>query len=85
MIWMDIERFAWPSNKANNRQFIRNMVNKAKVGYLIRTIFKINAHCPIYSLPHTTSPPPWWLFRSFVAHTIFSGRYFDPSTPKCSS
>uniref|UniRef100_A0A1I7Z041 Glycosyl hydrolase family 25 n=1 Tax=Steinernema glaseri TaxID=37863 RepID=A0A1I7Z041_9BILA len=29
MIWMDIERQDWPSNKQTNRQFIRDMVNQA--------------------------------------------------------
>ncbi|KHN81900.1 putative GH family 25 lysozyme 4 [Toxocara canis] len=30
MLWMDIERFAWPKDQNHNRQFIRDMVNKAK-------------------------------------------------------
>lgn len=31
MLWLDVERFNWPKDKAYNRRFIRDMANKAKV------------------------------------------------------
>uniref|UniRef100_A0A914DF55 Lysozyme n=1 Tax=Acrobeloides nanus TaxID=290746 RepID=A0A914DF55_9BILA len=61
--WLDIERFAWPSNKTFNRQFISDMVQQAqamgaKVGiYTLSTYWN-----EIVGLDFTTfsSLPLWW-------------------------
>uniref|UniRef100_A0A914R7X7 Uncharacterized protein n=1 Tax=Parascaris equorum TaxID=6256 RepID=A0A914R7X7_PAREQ len=69
MIWMDIERFAWPSNKANNRQFIRDMVNKAKsMGVSVGIYTNYYNWQEIVGLDWTemSGYPLWWAYYDGV-------------------
>uniref|UniRef100_A0AC34R819 Lysozyme n=1 Tax=Panagrolaimus sp. JU765 TaxID=591449 RepID=A0AC34R819_9BILA len=77
MIWLDIERLAWPADKNHNRQFISDMMNQlAAMGVNYGIYTNYNNWEAIVGADWTggSSRPLWW--ATYNGHQDYTG--FSP-------
>uniref|UniRef100_A0AC34Q3V2 Uncharacterized protein n=1 Tax=Panagrolaimus sp. JU765 TaxID=591449 RepID=A0AC34Q3V2_9BILA len=86
ILWLDIERFAWPADKNYNRQFITDMINQLKImGVPCGIYTNYNNWAAIVGADWTggADKPLWWAtFNGCQDHTGFKpfGGWSKPAT-----
>ncbi|CEF61772.1 Glycoside hydrolase, family 25 and Glycoside hydrolase, catalytic domain and Glycoside hydrolase, superfamily domain-containing protein [Strongyloides ratti] len=74
MLWLDIERYAWPANLASNRNFISAMVSKAQsMGVKVGIYSNYYNWQAIVGLDYTSHSnlPLWW--ADYNGHQDYTG------------
>uniref|UniRef100_A0A914E7X8 Lysozyme n=1 Tax=Acrobeloides nanus TaxID=290746 RepID=A0A914E7X8_9BILA len=77
MLWLDLERYAWPSNQGSNQQFILDMANQAEsMGVKVGVYTNYNNWAAIVGAGWTgvAKYPLWW--ADYNGHQDYTG--FSP-------